>query len=95
MDYILILERISGLDDGEMSWSQPTVSGDVPSKRAAHAGCAVDGTLYLFGGMNETGALDDLYSLNTGTPSSHLSKGNVKHGSIFIYYLFLPLFCVK
>jgi hypothetical protein len=23
--------------------------------------------LYLFGGMNETGALDDLYSLNTGT----------------------------
>ena len=54
-------------DDGEMSWSQPTVNGDIPSKRAAHAGCAVDGTLYLFGGMNETGALDDLYALNTET----------------------------
>jgi hypothetical protein len=50
-----------------MSWSQPTVTGDIPSNRAAHAGCAVDETLYLFGGMNETGALDDLYSLNTGT----------------------------
>ena len=50
-----------------MSWSQPTVTGDIPNKRAAHAGCAVNGTLYLFGGMNETGPLDDLYSLNTGT----------------------------
>lgn len=57
-------------DDGCMSWSQPAVTGDVPTRRAAHAGCSVDGTLYLFGGMNESGALDDLYSFNTGTSST-------------------------
>ena len=49
-----------------MSWSRPTVTGDIPCERAAHAGCAVDDKLYLFGGMNKTGALGDLYSLNTG-----------------------------
>lgn len=57
---------VVGLGDGEMSWSQPTVLGEIPSKRAAHAGCSFGRTLYVFGGMNETGALDDLYSLDTG-----------------------------
>lgn len=49
-----------------MTWSQPVVSGEVPSERAAHAGCAVGSNLYIFGGMNTTGAMDDLFCLNTG-----------------------------
>lgn len=55
------------LDGDHMAWSQPVVSGDVPCQRAAHAGCSVGKNVYIFGGMNATGALDDLFYLNTGT----------------------------
>lgn len=53
------------INGDQMTWSQPVVSGEVPGRRAAHAGCAVGSNLYIFGGMNATGAMDDLFCLNT------------------------------
>ena len=57
-----------------MTWSQPEVSGEQPCERAAHSGCSFGRNLYIFGGMNTSGALDDLFSLDTGTKEHHYIK---------------------
>ena len=42
------------------------MGGNIPIARAAHSSAVVGKRLYVFGGMSETGALNDLYVLNTG-----------------------------
>ena len=48
-------------------WTRPETTGTSPSARAAHSAVAVQETIFIFGGMDSTGPLNDLYSLNTTT----------------------------
>ena len=48
------------------NWEEIKQSGDIPSSRAAHSGVVVDKFIYIFGGMNFSGALNDLYRFDIG-----------------------------
>ena len=48
------------------TWSQLELSGDIPPERAAHAVAVHDNDMYVFGGMNTSGALNDFYVFHTG-----------------------------
>jgi len=55
------------LDLDRNSWSCVKVKSSVkPSKRAAHGGFVNGTDIFLFGGMNGSGALNDMFTLNTG-----------------------------
>lgn len=45
-------------------WRWPKYSGKVPSARAGHSGALLHSTYYLFGGENNQGPLNDLYTLD-------------------------------
>ena len=81
----------------EKSWLKLEPSGDIPSGRAAHAGCAKDKDhLLIFGGANKNGgfASNELYMLELGpdrTKSKWLilsckdPKPSRRYGHIMVY----------
>ena len=54
------------LDLDKSTWSHIKCKKVLPCARAAHGGVVADGHLYVFGGMNRDGALDDMYKLSLG-----------------------------
>jgi len=48
-------------------WSKSPSTGDIPSKRQGHSATLYGSTLWVFGGSNSMGYLNDLYSLNLET----------------------------
>lgn len=51
-------------------WSQPMhMNLGVPTPRAAHGMCAVDGNLYIFGGRDIEDRQNDLHIFNIGEHS--------------------------
>ena len=55
-----VLERVGG---GWQWHPQPTI-GDAPSPRAAHGAVALGGRMYVFGGRDASGRVNDTYSLD-------------------------------
>ena len=53
------------LDLGTNSWRQLSVGGTVPDGRINHTLCALDRTLYLFGGAFKGHSFGDVYELST------------------------------
>lgn len=55
------------LDLEKKSWSvMKQKKGSMPCARAAHGGVITDDSIYIFGGMNRDGALDDMWKLKLG-----------------------------
>ena len=54
------------LNIDKMTWSDVKRSKKVfPSARAGHGGIAIGTNIYIFGGMNRDGAIDELYKFDT------------------------------
>lgn len=49
-----------------MKWEMLSATGSVPGGRAAHSAAVFQGHLYIFGGMDPTGALDSMYKYHIG-----------------------------
>jgi len=54
----------NGVTGRMMSWSQPETTGASPSSRAAHSACTMDDTMWIFGGRDVKGRLNDLHALD-------------------------------
>jgi len=62
----LFFDDLHVLDLDRNSWSCAKVKSTKPSRRAAHGGFVSGIDVFVFGGMNSTGALSDIFRLNTG-----------------------------
>ena len=68
ISYLLVMySKADNISADTMVWDRPSVAGSVPSGRTAHSSAVHGKKLFVFGGMNMSGALNDLYVLNTGT----------------------------
>ncbi len=50
--------------DGVFTWSELSQGGELPAARASHDAVYLDGSMYVFGGSNSNGVLNDLWRLN-------------------------------
>ena len=57
-----VLERGSG---PHWQWGPQPTTGDAPSARAAHGAAALGGRMFVFGGRDAGGRVNDTYSLDT------------------------------
>ena len=57
---VRVLERTGGT----WAWSAPEVLGEPPSARAAHAAAAVGSRLFVFGGRDSSGRVNDTFALD-------------------------------
>jgi hypothetical protein len=55
-----VVERIGN----EWQWRPQPTTGDAPSPRAAHGAAALGGSMYVFGGRDASGRVNDTYSLD-------------------------------
>lgn len=51
-------------------WERIAAGGSVPSERHSCAAAVLHGSLYVYGGLNQRGPLNDLYRYDIGTPLS-------------------------
>ncbi len=50
-----------------MAWSKPSVTGEIPHARAAHAATAIGALVIVFGGGSPQGSMfNDMYVLDSG-----------------------------
>jgi N-acetylneuraminic acid mutarotase len=56
------------LDVRTHQWSEVQTSGALPTGRNAHTACVVDDCMYVIGGSNQDGPLDDVAVLNLSMP---------------------------
>lgn len=62
-----IFDDLWKIDMKKLSWSLIKSERSRPCARAAHGGVSVNSSLYVFGGLSQTGlALDDLWKFDTG-----------------------------
>lgn len=52
-----------------MSWTTPATTGTAPLARANHGSALYKSKLFIFGGWDGNKRLNDVYALDTGTPS--------------------------
>jgi hypothetical protein len=76
---------------GTLAWSKPRVAGQSPAPRASHSAVGEEkDTLYIFGGVYLTKALNDLWSFKTGESKifyCHSLRGLIFECSIRFPYL--------
>ena len=56
---------------GQLSWYYPNLGGELPTPRAAHAGCKIMNKGYIFGGRHDTSRQNDMYCLDLDEYSWH------------------------
>ncbi|KAL1532048.1 putative protein, contains kelch repeat [Salvia divinorum] len=59
--------RVSVFDTVNMVWSEPEMNGTPPTPRDGHSCISIGDDLFVFGGMDETGPVNDLHILETFT----------------------------
>jgi len=60
------------LDTTTMTWSAPSVTGDVPEPRCGHKMVTIDGKIYLFGGGNGDNWLNKFNDLHVFDPETNV-----------------------
>ena len=91
------LDDLHALNIDEWRWSKLAPKGKGPEKRSGHQACAVENSLYVFGGWNCTAQFADLYILDTvmeppvwtnvENPESKLEKARWNHAACSVMAL--------
>jgi len=60
------LDDLHCLDVDRWAWSRVSAKGRGPDRRSGHQACAVETSLFVFGGWNASQQFDDLHILDNG-----------------------------